>query len=442
MAQYNKVLQDFLSSNKSLYEVNMLSNDSGSVISPTDPLPVSIHAAPFGGADVTSKNRLKISPYQIAFFNTFQFSKDDDLWDEELTTNATSIHNNNTNTIEMTATTDQGSKVVRQTKTVARYIPGRTSTLTQSIRLGDADPGYRKRIGLFDENNGFFFEVDNAAYSVVVRSSVTGSVVEQRVSRDDWNGDKLDGTGPSGIIADVTYHQLLSFEYEWYGAGQVKVGFSINGITHYIHTFNHANVISLPWSSTPFLPQRFELENLTGGQENPSRLYQGSNSIITEGTTERLGTPESYLTPLAGTGMTTANVFYPVSSLRLKSTALKGIVLPYSFQCATIDNTTLYYKIIRNATLTGGTWSDHPDPNSFTQVHTYSGDASPIGGGSNLTSGIVPTGSGSSVVFDGSTSYQIGRNTLGTVSDTFTLAVAASGSNKSAIASMNWVEQR
>jgi len=40
------------------------------------------------------------------------------------------------------------------------------------------------------------------------------------------------------------------------------------------------------------------------------------------------------------------------------------------------------------------------------------------------------------------TLYQLGRSSLGTISDTLTLAVAAANTNKSAIAAITWIEQR
>ncbi len=40
-----------------------------------------------------------------------------------------------------------------------------------------------------------------------------------------------------------------------------------------------------------------------------------------------------------------------------------------SLQAATNDNTNVYWKLLQNATLTGGTWVDHPDPNSFMQYN-------------------------------------------------------------------------
>ncbi len=252
----------------------------------------------------------------------------------------------------------------------------------------------------------------------------------------DWWPDE---TGASGIVANPTAQHMVNFDYEWYGAGQVIIGWTIAGHTHIIHTFNHANLLDLPWCSTPFLPIRLEIENLIG-TPGTHTLYQGSNSVISEGVADKLGIAQNITSPITGRTMTAANTFYPILSIRLKSVALKGIVLPTFFQAATTDNTSVFYKLIRNATLTGADFVDMPDENSFSQ---YDVSATALTGGISLDSGFVISGSGGTGIrLDADTQYQIGRGSLGTVSDTLTLAIAAPNTNKSALAAMTWIEQR
>ncbi len=396
-------------------------------------------------AGYTSKNRIKISDYQTDFFNTFQYGKETDVWDESTTLGGSATWNTDTNWVDMAVGSTQGSKVIRQTRNVMRYIPGRSSTLTYAVRLQTPVTGIRRRLGLFDENNGFYFEDAGVIgadglpeYNVVVRTSTSGVLTETRVPRSQWNGDKLDGSGIDAITADPTKSQMVSFEYEWYGAGQIIIGFVINGFTHIIHTFNHANIASLPWSSTPFLPIRLELENLTG-VAGTHYLYQGSNSLVSEGTATKLGIAQNITGPITGRTMTNANTFYPILSIRLKSTALKGIVLPTFFQAATLDNTSVFYKLVRNATLTGANFVDMPDANSFTQ---YDISATSYTGGIDIDSGFVIGGGGTGIRLDKDTVYQIGRSSMGTVSDTLTLAIASPNANKSALSAMTWIEQR
>ncbi len=396
-------------------------------------------------AGYTSKNRMKISSYQTDFFNTFQYGKETDVWDESTANGGSATWNSNTNWVDMAVGSTLGSKVIRQTRNVMRYLPGRSSQLTYAVRLEAPVTGIRRRLGLFDEQNGFYFEDAGVLgadglpeYNVVVRTSTSGSLVENRVPRSQWNGDRLDGLGPSGITADATKAQMITFDYEWYGAGQIVVGFVINGYTYIVHTFNHGNVTTVPWSSTPFLPIRLELENLTG-VSGTHYLYQGSNSLISEGEATKLGIAQNITGPVTGRTMVSANIFYPILSIRLKSDALRGIVLPTFFQAATIDNTSVFYKLVRNATLTGANFVNMPDANAFTQ---YDVSATSYTGGIDIDSGFVIGGGGTGIRLDQNTVYQMGRGSLGTVSDTLTLAIASPNANKSALAAMTWIEQR
>jgi hypothetical protein len=52
-------------------------------------------------------------------------------------------------------------------------------------------------------------------------------------------------------------------------------------------------------------------------------------------------------------------------------------------------------------------------------------------------------GGGSSLVdLDIRAALQLGRSSMGTVSDTYTLVCASPNSNKKALAVLNWIEQR
>ena len=394
-----------------------------------------------GNADFTSKGRLKVSPYQTVFFNTFQYGKESDVWDELTANGGVATHDPTGSKVDMAVTNTLNSEVIRQTIHTMRYIPSRTSTLSFSVKLNLPVAGIRKRFGLFNGSDGFYFEDDGSGdyFCCIINSGGTPSL--QRVGRAQWNGDKLDGNGPSGVIADPTKQQMVSFEYEWYGAGQVKFGWVIDGKTIIVHTFNTANVLVNAWSRTPFLPIRIEIKNTTGGQAGgPFYIYQGSNSLVSEGQPEKLGIAQNIQTAITGLDTGTANTYRPLISIRLKATQLQGIVLPSYIQVATIDNTNVYYRLVRNVTLTGGTWNDMPDANSFAQ---YNVTATAFTGGTTLDAGFVIGGSGGGPIrIDKDTQFQIGRSSIGTVSDTLTLVAAASTSNKSAIGSMTWIEQR
>jgi len=425
MAQWNKNNQDYLNQERTLFEVYNIADHWGNQ---TDWRP-----------NFSNSNRLKVAPYQSVFFNTFQYGKETDVWDESLVgVGATATFNASSSNIVMSVGITTGSKVIRQTKNVMRYIPGRSATLSFAIRLDTPQVGIRRRFGLFDDNNGVYFEDDGGTYAYVIRSNTTGIVTETRVTRDNWNGEKFDGNGYTGVTADATKQQMISINYEWYGAGIVEFAWLMKNETIPSHTFDNSNTLDTVWCSTPFLPIRVEIENVTG-VAGTHYIYQGSNSLIQEGEPEKLGTLESVANPITGTTLTDANTFYPVVSLRLKANQLSAVALIRSLQTATNDNTNVYWRLIENPTLTGANWTNHPDPNSFTQ---YDISATATTGGNIVLSGFTISGGSSLVEVDDKAALQIGRSGIGTISDIYTLACASPNTNKSALAVLNWIEQR
>ena len=424
MAQWNKNTQDFLNQERSLFEVFQIADHWGEQ---TDWRP-----------NFSSANRLKVSPYQTVFFNTFQYGLESDVWDQRITGIASATHNPESSNITMSVGVTTGSKVIRQTRNVMRYIPGRAATLSFAIRLDTPQVGIRRRFGLFNDTDGFFFEDDGGTYSCVVRNTTAGITSDTKIVRDDWNGDKLDGNGWSQYTADATKIQMVSFDYEWYGAGQVGFNWIIGGEKINIHKHNTANVAERPWSSTPFLPVRCELENVTG-VAGTHYMYQGSNSLVQEGEPEKLGILISQSTAVAGKTMAVANTYYPIVSLRLKSSALGAILLLRSLQAATNDNTNVFWRLVENPTLTGASWVDHGDPNSFAQ---YDLSATEMTGGTTLISGFTIAGGSTLTEVDRYADLQMGRSGIGTISDIYTLACASPNTNKAALAVLNWIEQR
>lgn len=395
---------------------------------------------PLAEASFNSKGRLRIAQYATEFTNTFQYGKETDVWDETTSNGATSTHNANLSAIDMAVTTTLNSEVVRQTRNVMTYIAGRPSILSFGIRLQAPVAGIRRRFGLYNGTDGAYFEDDGSGDYFCCIANSGGTPALQRVGRASWNGDKLDGTGPSGIVASPNAQQLISIDYEWYGAGAVKFQFIINGENITIHTFYSANILNNPWCKTPFLPIRCEIKNTTGGQSGgPFHIYQGSNSLIHDGTAEKAGMPVSITNSITGKDMGSSNVFTPILSIRLKSDSLNGVAIPHAYQIGTIDNVDVFYRIIKNATLTNPNWTDHPNANALTQYDTSSTEYS---GGDEYDAGFLPRLSSGSQVFENRANYQIGRSGMGTVSDTLTIVMAAASANKKAVAAFSWLEQR
>ncbi len=205
------------------------------------------------------------------------------------------------------------------------------------------------RAGMFDDQNGFFYEFNGATLNCVRRSSVlqlpgtitvnNGSnivigidtkftseldrmdhivirgmsyrvvkvtsnnqltiqpayrgidasnvictkTVDTRVSKDNWNLDRVDGDGPSGYTLDISKIQMCYMDYSWYGAGKIRFGFKDqNGHVKYVHEFKHNNRLTESYFRSGNLPARYEIEN----GDNPTytgTLFHWGTSVIMDG---------------------------------------------------------------------------------------------------------------------------------------------------------------
>jgi hypothetical protein len=140
-----------------------------------------------------------------------------------------------------------------------------------------------------------YFEIDDTTAYFVERSLSTGT--ETRVAQEDWNVDKLDGTGVSGITLDISKAQILWMDIEWLGLGTVRMGFVINGIIYSLPFIPPRKLIQSTYITTASLPLRYEIAN-TGITTSSSTLKQVCSTVISEGGYELRGLQQAVGTPI------------------------------------------------------------------------------------------------------------------------------------------------
>ena len=88
------------------------------------------------------------------------------------------------------------------------------------------------------------------------------AVQEIRVPQNEFNIDKIDGTGPSGYQIDITKMQMLLVQYTWYGAGFVEYGVrGPNGNFIMCHRIKNNNVNDEAYFRSGNLPVRYAANN-------------------------------------------------------------------------------------------------------------------------------------------------------------------------------------
>lgn len=235
--------------------------------------------------------------------------------------------NANASTTTLSVGVTNGDYAIRQTREYHSYKPGAGQLILATGMLAPTKTNLTQRVGYFDDRNGIYFEraTNNSNVTVNswnIRNDNGGSpILAETAPQDQWNIDRFDGSGPSGITLDTDTVQIWLIDFQWLGVGRVRVGFDINGEIFYAHEFNHANVITSTYMSQPSLPVRYEILN-TGTTAGGSNLIVICSAVQSEG-----GTDENapiYSISSGTTGVTVSTTEQVVMALRLKNTLGPG----------------------------------------------------------------------------------------------------------------------
>jgi hypothetical protein len=365
--------------------------------------------------------RLRVSePYTLFDSQNRYFA--DNQFDTSTATGGSTTFLSNEATVRIDVTTSSGSEVVRQTYRSFPYQPGKSLLTLETFTMNAAKTNLRQRVGFFNTQNGLFFQQNDSTLSFVLRSNslpTPGTPSDIRtVTQANWNGDKLDGTGPSGVTLDVTKTQILFFDFEWLGVGRVRCGFFQDGQFIVCHTFDNENVQSSVYMTTAILPLRYEITN-TGTTASNSSMKQICSTVISEGGYAQTSVEHvARMVNLSASNYLTTT-FKPLVSIRLASTALGAVVLPVNlnFLPSTADNFEI--ALIKNGTLTSASYTAVPSDSNV----EYDISATAISGGTTLYNEWATGKTGRSIISSG-TGYQwdlqLGASLAG-VSDVLTL---------------------
>jgi hypothetical protein len=391
----------------------------------------------FGGTNTDAFGRLRVSqPYTL--FDSQNRYAIDNQFSTSTAGSGAATHLSNESSVSMAVSTTSGDEVVRQTFRVFPYQPGKSLLLLATFKMDTAKTNLRQRVGYFNIANGVFLEQGANGITFVLRTSTSGSATDARyVAKASWNGDKLDGTGASGVTLDLTKTQILFIDFEWLGVGSVRCGFVIDGQFIVAHTFHNANIQTSVYMTTAILPVRYEITN-TGTVASSSAMKQICSSVMSEGGYEATSIEHVARMVSATTGTYLTTTFKPLVSIRMASTALGAVVLPYNlnFLPTTSDNYEL--ALFQNTTLTTPTWTA---VSSDANVEQDLASTSMSGGTlvySEFTtgkSGRVPLATGSGYNWD----LQLGTSLTG-VSDIYTLAARTVTSTGGGIGSLSFYD--
>jgi hypothetical protein len=422
-----------------LYEVIKVQTCSGQPLEVTTTTSGSV-TIEAGGTGSDAFGRLRTST-PLTLFDSSHRYKDNGLWTTSSGTGGTTTFNADAGFVTLNTTTASGSLIVRETTKCFPYQPGKSLLVMSTFVMNAPQTNLRQRVGYYGASNGIFLEQDGTTISFVERSAVTGSTVDTKVAKADWNIDKMDGTGPSGFTLDLTKAQILWMDIEWLGVGTVRVGFIINGQFVHCHSFHHANLITSTYITTASLPLRYEISN-TGTTASSSTMKQICSTVLSEGGYELRGAQQAVGTAITGAyNLTASGTYYPPVAIRLKAANLDAIAIVTAVSIMASGGTANYsWRVNQGATVSGGTWTS-AGANSSVE-YNLSGTSS--SGGRVLAQGYFAGGNNNQATIDilkeALFQSQLERDGLTSTPYEINVTIAASSNNQGVYASMDWEE--
>lgn len=331
---------------------------------------------------------------------------------------------------------------VRQTFRRFNYQAGKSQLVLLTGVFGPPVAGVTKRRGYFDGSNGLFFQQTGDAFGVVVRSSVTGTVVDTLVTQEDWNLDTLDGNGPSGITLDPTKTQIFFLDFEWLGVGRVRWGLFFGGKPYYVHETLNANVSTAVYMSTPNLPIRTEII-ADGSNTSAASIEEICSSVMSEGGVEETGTT-AYI-DRGITGYVTGNNqnLHPILSLRLKPAYFGTTIQPTELSMVCTSTSDFRWLLMINPVVAGTDQADWvPITNSALEYDISRDDTNTLSGGIVISGGLIRgTSQSQNVPSSLKTRLNIGSSINGTPQELVLAYQRLGGSgNETVFGGLSWAE--
>lgn len=418
----------------SLPEVE-IKNDSGNPVPVNGTVTVNQGTTPWivdgtlslGNTNTDAFGRLRVSNPFTLFDSSFRYGDNTFKWNHVTNggAGASVSHLANESTMALTVT-NNGNYVIRETKKVFSYQPGKSLLILNTFAMSSAT-NLLQEVGYGGANDGIFFRRENGINYFVKRTSTSGSPVETIVDQTSWSANTFASLDPSKT-------QIFWMDIEWLGVGSVRCGFVIDGAFVHCHTFHHANIETSVYMKTATLPIRYRI--VSNGDSGT--MKQICSTVISEGGYVNTSQTRSIGNSLTGVNLSELS-YRPLVSLRLKNTHLDGIAVPDSFDVYGLQQSAYKWQIILNPALTNETWTSAGTSSCI----EYDISANGLTGGTVLAEGIfVGSNKGGTISIKkelADFTLQLGR-TIDGVSDILCLAAIATTNNDDAIGSIIWQE--
>ena len=292
----------------------------------------------------------------------------------------------NTNHATLSTGTNAAGSATLKSNRGARYTPGQGMVARFTALFTAGASGSRQLIGVGDASNGLFFGYSGSSFGIVRRFAG----VDTFVSASNFNVDKLDGTGPSGMTIATATGNVFEIKFQWLGYGAVffSVENANTGRMQVVHVLTHANANTNTTIATPHVS--LYAEAINAGNTTSMVLKTPSMGLFLEGTNSTPGLRRCSIATKSGV---TTEV--PVLTLRNNSTFNSvanntRLRFDYLTLSSTAGNADLVVRAYVNvASLTGASYTNF---NASTSIAAVDTSATAFTGGTSIHALNVGTG--------------------------------------------------
>lgn len=203
----------------------------------------------------------------------------------------------------------------------------------------------------------------------IVQTKAGVASTDTFIAQSTWNGDKLDGTGASGVTLDPTKGNVFQIGIQYLGFGAITFAVETcaddanNGDFVVVHTLKFPNTLTSPSFTNPSFP--FTLASYSAGSTTDLSVKCASFAGFIEGNKVLHGNRFSYFNSLTTVGSVNYQALMTVMNTRYYQGKANQVVINLISISGAIKHTSpVIYYLVKNGSLSGNP--------SFTQLASNS----------------------------------------------------------------------
>jgi hypothetical protein len=180
--------------------------------------------------------------------------------------------------------------------------------------------------------------------------------------QEDFNIDKLDGTGTSGVTIDPSKLNIYQINFRWLGAGEIRYAIEnpLNGDMIFFHHEHYSNRNTDVHINNPSFRIGYVAANLTGNTITDAHTYGASMMAAVEGATKETAFPTGIISDAKtalGSGTYHSVISLKNSTVYQNRINLRAVILKKMSISVTSNAPTRYYLVLKGTKSTGYTWN-------------------------------------------------------------------------------------